>query len=146
MKDSDLAYAAGLLDGEGTITLSKYKSLDKFRTPTVSISSTTFALLEFMKNSFGGHIVNHKIYKSHYKQSWAWHLRGDAALSLLAQVTSFMREPDKKRRADLLLSKYKDVTVRNGKYTEIQLVAKQQLELDFFHPSGTLDITPSGAL
>lgn len=146
MENTDLAYAAGLLDGEGTVTLSKNNSSDKFRTPAITMSSTTYALLEFMKNSFGGNIVNHKIYKDHHKQSWVWHLRGDAVLTFLGQVVPFVREHDKKRRADLLLKKYKLVTVRNGKYTEEQLAAKQQLEHEFFHPSGSLDITPSGAL
>ena len=146
MENNDLAYAAGLMDGEGTVTLTKYRAADKFRTPSATMSSTTLCLLEFMQNSFGGHIVNHKTYKAHHKQSWSWQLRGDSTLEFLKLVLPFMREPAKIRRANLLLSRYKLVTVRNGKYTEEQLAAKQQLEHEFFHPSSSLDITPSGAL
>lgn len=36
-----LDYVAGIIDGEGTITLSRMRKTDKWRTPVISVSSTT---------------------------------------------------------------------------------------------------------
>lgn len=131
----DLAYAAGLFDGEGTVTLSKQKASAKFRTPTVSVSSTTLSLLEFLKELFGGSIVAQKVYQDHHKQSWSWKLDYNRALNFLCQILPFMREPDKIRRAKLLLEVYPSITPRNGKYTEEMIQSKLEFEHEFFHPS-----------
>jgi hypothetical protein len=51
----------------------------------------------------------------------------------------FVQEPEKKRRLQLLLSKYKEVTPRNGKYSEALIALKLDFEDQFFHPSNSID-------
>jgi hypothetical protein len=132
------AYSAGLIDGEGTITLSKEFKHSRFRYPCVSISSTTYELLEYMKTTFGGSISNQKKYKDHYKNSWSWKLDYDRALVFLEKIFPYMKEPEKIRRANLLLKEYKSLTPRNGKYTELQTTNKLRFEAEFFGgPGGT---------
>ena len=126
-----LVYTAGLFDGEGTITLSKSKQSDKFRHPVVSITSTSRELIDFLKDSFGGTIVNQKTYKEHYKQSWSWRLSYDRAIEFLEQVRPFMKESTKCKRCDMILSTYKQLTIRNGKYTEQQIQEKLDFEKTF---------------
>lgn len=132
------AYAAGLMDGEGTITLSYSHKEKKYRTPIVSVSSTTYELLEFMQQSYGGHISKHKVYKDHHKQSWSWKIPYNQALLMLEKILPFMKEPTKIYRANLLLTQYKDLTPRNGKYTPEMHEAKLAFEHSFFHPSSTI--------
>ncbi len=126
-------YAAGLFDGEGTVTLSTANG--KFRHPVVSVSSTTFCLLEFLQTHYGGHISKHKAYKEHHAASWSWKARYDEALAFLEKVLPYLKEPEKRRRALLLIQDYKKVTRRNGQYSPEQLKEKLALEQRFFHPS-----------
>ncbi len=125
------AYAAGLMDGEGTITLTKSKKKAR-RRPHVSLSSTTIELVELFKKYYGGTIVSHKVYKAHHKPNWSWRVEYDRALDFLKLVLPYMHEPEKVRRGSLLLDKYKSVTVRNGRYSEEQLLKKEAFEQEFF--------------
>lgn len=131
-----IAYAAGIIDGEGTITLTSLQS-GKYRSPVVSVSSTTIEILNFMKIHFGGHISNCKTYKEHHKKSYSWKLCNDKAIEFLQSVYPFLLEPSKSYRANLILTQYKDVTKRNGKYTEQDIQQKLNFEYIFFHPSNT---------
>lgn len=129
------AYTAGIIDGEGTITLSREKKASKYRHLVVSVSSTTLQILEFLQSRYGGSISRHKTYKKHHKQSWSWKVQNQRALSLLNDVFPLLLEPEKSRRAKLTLSSYSEVTPRNGKYTEDMREAKLLFEAEFFHPS-----------
>ena len=133
MTDIEKGYIAGLIDGEGTISLLKDRADAKFRYPCLEMSSTTFAMLKKLQQiADGGAISSHKTYKSTYKQSWHYKLRGDKAIDLLNEVKDYLLEPKKKYRADLICSTYKQVTPRNGKYSEEMLQKKLQFEEDFF--------------
>lgn len=124
------AYAAGLIDGEGSVNLPKYK---EFRYPTVTVSSTTYALVDFLKIHFGGCISHkRKKQKSHWKESYVWSVQRDPALVVLKRVYKHLLEPEKRRRANLILNKYKSITPRNGKYTESMRKEKQRFEKEFF--------------
>lgn len=125
-------YAAGFIDSEGTVTLIRKNKKTKFRRPVVSVSSTTIGILEDFKKAYGGSISTHKTYKEHHKKSWVWKVDNDAALRLLDKVIPYMKEPTKIYRAELLLSEYKSVTPRNGKYSKQKLQAKLDFEKRFF--------------
>ena len=133
------AYLAGLIDGEGTITITKEKANSKFKMPVVSVASTTIELLNAFVNNYGGVISNKKLYKEHHKPSFSWRLTNQKALILLNDVLPYMLEPVKIYRAKLLISSYNKLTSRNGKYTETQIKNKLEFEHLFFHPSGSID-------
>jgi len=129
-----LAYAAGLIDGEGTITLSR-DHVAKNRIPVISMTSTTPELILWIQKEFGGQVRHHRTYKPHHRDSMIWSAKYDCAIEMIRGVRPYLKEPEKVRRADLILDRYKPVTRRNGKYTELELAAKQQFESEFFHPS-----------
>lgn len=133
------AYTAGIIDGEGTVTLTKIHSYNEFRYPTLSVASTTYSFLEYLKSHFGGSISSNKVYKENHKQSWHWTLVGDKVLNLLPKVLPYMLEPSKIYRANLIVNEYKKLTPRNGKYTDEMKSNKRDFEYRFFHPSGTMD-------
>ena len=131
MKEYHLIYTAGLVDGEGTITLLRSSSSCKFRHPVVSVTSTSYELIEFLHQTYGGKISVQKKYKEHHKQSWSWSIHYDRALQFIQDIRPYMKEQSKCRRADLLLDLYKPLTKRNGKYTNEQIQTKLDFETTF---------------
>lgn len=63
------AWAAGLFDGEGCISLPSGKAR-----VVVSIQMTDFDLLERMRDGFGGKIYSVAKRKDHWKESWKWQI------------------------------------------------------------------------
>lgn len=125
------AYTAGIIDGEGTITLTKIHSSNEFRYPVVSVSSTTYSFLEYLKLHFGGTITPIKV-KSNCKPAWHWVLRGNKVISLLSNIQPYLLEPNKLYRANLIIENYTKLTPRNGKYTDELRKAKHDFENNFF--------------
>lgn len=131
----EYAYIAGLVDGEGTITLTYNNKNDPFRTPIVSMSSTSRILLEYVQVRFGGSIVKHKVYQTHHKQSWSWCVQRQKSVTMLACINPFLLEPIKSLRSHFILAHYTRLTPRNGKYSEALRAEKYQFEKQFFELS-----------
>jgi hypothetical protein len=133
--ESDAAYIAGLIDGEGTVTLTR-KHKNENRQLCVSISSTERDLLEFVLDATGvGKITNKSTRKSHHTHSYAYAVYNRHALALLEAVTPHLKSY-KHDRAKLILRNYLEVTPRNGKYTQEILANKAEFE------QSVLSITP----
>jgi len=127
LSNSSAAYIAGLIDGEGTITLVR-KHKNENRQLSISISSTEISMLEFVKSATGvGKITNKRTSKSHHTPSFAYAVYNRQALALLKQVSPFLKSY-KKRRAELILRDYLKFTPRNGKYTVELLHQKKMFE------------------
>jgi hypothetical protein len=139
------AYAAGLMDGEGTITLYRSHSSDRFRYPVVSVSSTSRELLDFLKDRYGGSICSHRVSRRHHRAHWSWRLVGRQAVSFIDRVLPYMREREKVRRGRHILDNYLRLTPRNGRYSEAAIQAKKQFEAEFFHPESTIEAGSTGA-
>jgi len=126
-------YFAGLFDGEGTIGLYRKNNSRAFRMPQMTLPSTTIGLLEALQTKYGGYIYSKGTkQKAHHRDSWVWSCQSNRVIEVCQKLYPHILEPCKKYRMNLLLTKYKEVTPRNGKYTEEMLAAKQQFELDFF--------------
>lgn len=61
MKAWEAAYIAGIIDGEGSISLTRMHK-NEFRRPCITISSTDKELLIFIQTLTGGLITNKKNY------------------------------------------------------------------------------------
>lgn len=124
-----LAYA-GLVDGEGSVCLTRRKA-NEHRSPSISVPNCAATLTSWMWVTFGGSLSGKRPSKSNHRLSTVWSLSGDKALEVLRLIRPYMREPEKCRRADLLLRDYKRVTSRNGKYAAEALRKKRSFERDF---------------
>jgi hypothetical protein len=131
---SVLAYTAGLIDGEGTVGLCR-RSSNENRSPLLTVPSTTRELVDWLKHNHGGSISTKRTYKENHSKSYVWDLAGDKAIDLLFKVLPFMLEPEKIRRATMLVREYKSVTVRNGRYSEEMKMLKLDFERHFFDTS-----------
>ncbi len=84
LSDSQAAYLAGIIDGEGTITLTRTHRGEN-RRPVVSISSTELPLLEYVRLVVGaGKITNKRRTRTYHSPSFAYSLFSRQALTLLA--------------------------------------------------------------
>ena len=110
------AYIAGLVDGEGTVTLSRRHKSEN-RQLVVSISNTERPLLDYVLEVVGvGKITSKKTYRSHHAPSYTYSISNRQGLSLLKQVQPYLRTYKAKRTA-LIISNYVRLTPRNGRYT-----------------------------
>lgn len=130
-----ILYTAGLIDGEGTITLSYKRKINPFRYPVVSVASTTIEIILALRETYGGSVCKHKVYKTHHLKSYIWRVCGSKAIELCGLLSPLLLVPEKKYRADLIAIEYPRVTEKNGKYTDATRTLKIQFENRFFHPS-----------
>jgi hypothetical protein len=126
----DAAYAAGILDGEGSISLTRIQK-NRWPSPVVSVSSTDYELLEWLRERWGGCIVHKRTYAEHHTPSYTWSLTDRRALGFLKIIRPFLVIRRKIARCDLLLGEYLSCTPRNGRYTP-DLMAKKRLLIERF--------------
>lgn len=127
----DAAYIAGLVDGEGTITLTR-KHRNENRQLAITISSTERNMLEFVLRTVGvGKITCKRISLPHHLPSFTYAVYNRQALHFLEQIQPYLKSY-KTKRADLVLRNYISVTPRNGKYNEQLKQARNNFESEFF--------------
>jgi hypothetical protein len=127
----DAAYIAGLIDGEGTVTLSRRHATDR-RQLVVSIANTEIQLLEFVLERVGaGKITRKKVVADHHTPSATYSIANRQALDLLGQTHPFMRSYKRDRTA-LVLDLYQRAVPRNGKYTHDMDLFRSEFEHRFF--------------
>ncbi|MCT8975907.1 hypothetical protein N4T77_04790 [Clostridium sp. CX1] len=132
MTAEEKAYIAGIIDGEGSIMLiSLHKN--QYPSPMISISSTTMELLEWIKSTVGkGTIINKKNYNTErHKNSYTYYLKYNDAIELLKEIESYLVIKTKKKRAQMIINEYKDVTPRNGRYSSELLALKEKFYEEF---------------
>ncbi len=123
----EAAYIAGLIDGEGTITLTR-KHANENRQLALTVSSTERQLLEFLLARTGvGKITTKARYRPHHLQSFTYAVYNRQALQVLEQVEQYLLSY-KVHRCRLILRDYLNVTPRNGKYSEAMLTRRRQFE------------------
>ena len=102
MKRTDLAYVAGIVDGEGCIDIHhrtrpghKYTEF----TLRVAVTSTDLWLLQMLKMGFGGAIQERKRYSLHRKPCWNWVITRKQAGEFLELILPYLHL--KKPQAEL---------------------------------------------
>ncbi|MDN5321890.1 MAG: hypothetical protein PWQ67_344 [Clostridia bacterium] len=85
------AYIAGIIDGEGTITLTSHKK-GCHPSPTISIASTDIELLEWIKTTLNaGTIAKKRNYNpERHKDSWSLMIRHNNAYELLKCIEPYL--------------------------------------------------------
>ena len=117
LSETDAAYIAGLVDGEGTITLTR-KHRNENQQLCVSISSTERQLREFVLNISGVvKITNKRTTSARHAPSFTFAVYNRQALDLIKQILPWLKSY-KLQRAALILQDYIPLTPRNGKYSQ----------------------------
>ncbi len=83
MTDTELAYIAGIFDGEGCINLSSNKGFAYVR---VIVANTDYRIIQHFSSSFGGAVIKLKKVNEKWKDSWQWVLSWTAAVDFLEEI------------------------------------------------------------
>lgn len=129
MKETDLAYAAGIVDGEGCVCIFKAKARGLKRIygyrMSVSVKNTNEGLINWLESLFGG--GGRKLTgRSNCKDVWTWELYAYKASDFLKLIYSYLRI--KRPQADIAIEFQK--SKRKGGYryhpkTEEELAAEE---------------------
>ncbi len=131
LKPAHAAYIAGIIDGEGTVTLSR-RNRDKHRGLAVTVSNTEMAILNHILTTTGvGKITRKRTSSSVHTPSFTYQVTNRQALELLQQISVYMKSY-KSLRAKLVLKDYIRLTPRNGRYTKEQLQEREKFIERFF--------------
>jgi hypothetical protein len=124
------AYIAGLIDGEGTITLTR-EHRGENRRLVVSIANTELALLDFVRQAVGaGRVTRKRVTSDAHTPSFAYRITSRQAVALLQQILPHLRSC-KAQRAQLAVARYVAVTPRNGHYTAELRAERRRFEEEF---------------
>lgn len=109
MTDIELGWSAGIIDGEGCISL--MKSARNIRRGvgksyayaiTVSVASTDIRMLEKMHGFWSGSLTAKNVYqKPHHSQAWYWTVTGKNARAMLETLKSHLIT--KREQAEVVL-------------------------------------------
>lgn len=84
---SDLAYCAGLFDGEGCVTLSK--DGDTNYRLRIKITSTDYTVLTWLQEHFGGSINLSRKESEYNKEAWDWVCKVEDQIVFLIGILPF---------------------------------------------------------
>ena len=115
----EVAYLAGIVDGEGCISINKAKPRGRSKNPChvlrITIANTNRDLINWLAIKMGGcsRKSSRAKYPANWKDSWQWHIEGFPAMELLCLV-----EPHliiKKAQAIIAIEFQKKKSISNGK-------------------------------
>lgn len=125
----DAAYLAGIVDGEGTVTLMRNRANER-RCPHVSIANTNEGLLLWVAHVTGlGRVRRRTKRRDTWADGYEWRVVGRQALDVLRVVLPYLRT-GKRDRARLMVDQYVSLTVRNGQYSAEQSAARDAFEAE----------------
>jgi hypothetical protein len=110
-----LAYLAGIVDGEGHISIDRSKPNIQRRVspryqPEFVVVNTDRKLIDWLVLNFGGSVYTRKILKTNWKQSWTWKLGNQQAAEMCRQLIPYLML--KKEQAILLVDFMDNISPR----------------------------------
>ena len=113
-----LAYAAGIIDGEGCIFFNKARRPDYSGcccSPRVSVTNTNEWICRWFQMRFGGNINKHQT-KTNWKPCYIWYVSGQNTLSFLQLMLPYLQL--KKAQAELVIEYLEHPLLRKGAGTQ----------------------------
>lgn len=100
------AYLAGIIDGEGTITIHRHQQYNRqsFQLrPRLIVANTNRPLIEELKRRHGGSVISNGVRKEGWKEALLWRVCGTGQiLTILNGARPFLIV--KARQADIMLA------------------------------------------
>lgn len=107
-KPTDIAYLAGIIDGEGSIYIGNFSCNPKTKIPyyqtNIQVTNTDKALIDWLKNTFGGLIstrTRKQMPANSRKQVYIWTITGERLTHLCEEILPYLI--CKKRQAQIML-------------------------------------------
>ena len=96
-KKIDLAYVAGIVDGEGSISITSSDRkrsngiIDKYYFLSVTVSNTNKPILIWLQSLFGGSLYDKRNYYENCKPVHIWRCASNIALRFLKRIYPYLR-------------------------------------------------------
>ncbi len=129
MKKTDIAYTAGIIDGEGCITLSKYyysiTNRRKQRTSlSVKVSMTDEWMVRWLQFSWGGAVSCHQYTdKPNWSDYWSWQIQANQATKFLKVLLPYLHL--KRQQAELAIKFQARKRGKGQRATDEELVLQE---------------------
>lgn len=127
--ETDYAYAAGIIDGEGAIAVARKKHFHGFSySLSVVVMMTDEEILMWLQNKFGGHVQHYNRSKKHptWKLMYLWRRCGRDAAIFLNKIMPYLKL--KRLRAELAVQMMEIKTLKGGTRGNVPLTPEQRWE------------------
>lgn len=125
MSEIEIAWAAGLLEGEGCFRLKTGTNR-----PTIQVQMTDLDVLERLQSLFGGSIREMSKRKEHWKDCWVWYLDGKNAADTMKLVLPHMMSRRSEKIKSVLLTYSEHLRERQNRQNNRELAAQEYLSTD----------------
>lgn len=129
LSKAEIAYVAGLFDGEGCINFTN--SNNDVTYLRVLVSNTNYEILKYLQDTFGGSISELKKASPKWKQGYQWSLNWAAALAFVDKIRPWLKIKQKQAQVVYAFAELKKVQrkkkISQEKYLEALELLKQQL-------------------
>ncbi len=123
----DLAYAAGIFDGEGTVTILRVQNE---RNPTHSlhafVTNTDRPLLEWLRETYGGAIYAQR-QQGQNRPCWQWKLTSRGAADFLALLLPYLRVKRAQAVVGIEFQTFKEAWRRDGRRMPAEIVEAREV-------------------
>jgi hypothetical protein len=106
--DNDMSWAAGMFEGEGTMTIVYGGHSDKrvlYSRCIVTLTNTDREIIDFFVTHWppaNNYVYERKRQKEHHRPAWVWRIGGDTVLNFIADVRPFLKTSDEQRKFDIV--------------------------------------------
>ncbi len=129
-KTEILAYAAGIIDGEGCIRVSRHNPQGNRGILEIYVSNTNEWLCYWLQSQFGGNVYTQKSINPLWKRAYRWRLASNYALEFLRLILPYLQI--KKQHAEIVIKfqerriqgKHKSEGQRAIEFVELELLSK----------------------
>jgi len=120
-EEIDMAYAAGILDGDGSFSILKDKG--KYY-PCIQLSNAFKGMSEWLHGKFGGSLRIKKPQQEHHKVLYVWSVRGlDGCFDVIRRILPhiILKSEQCYLMEDFVLSRKKEMTEREGEVYSLKM-------------------------
>ena len=114
MRKSDLGYVAGIIDGEGCISIAKIRKSNRTGgfeyNLRISVEHTNEWLIKWLQFNFEGSVHFRKRGSDKWKGTWAWQIAASKAAEFLLLILPYLKI--KQSHAELALQFQKSKVIR----------------------------------
>jgi hypothetical protein len=124
-----LAYAAGIIDADGCISLTRVKKYERFQ---VCMNSTDGRMIDWLYGNFGGSVLRYQPYQENRKTVYRWNLTSEKAYQLCKDLIPFLKY--KTKQAEIALRFWNDLRkhstcYKNGRPYRLSKLSNSELVL-----------------
>lgn len=131
--ETDLAYIAGIVDGEGHIQIIRFPAPKKKSTPgwrttiAVDVTNTDEWLINYLFLNFGGTVYEVKHNNLKWKRCWRWAIRANKAERFLSLILPYLHL--KKPHAELAI-KFQRIKDQRPKYSKCRRKTEAEFAIE----------------